>query len=194
MKKAILLYSGGMDSTILLYKLLNEGTRPICLGIDYGQKHVKELKYASLHCGIRSCAFIETKCDLSFLHTGLVTTKEITDAESSITPNRNMIFLSLAISLAVKNEADTIYLSAHKGDYKHYLDCRPDFINVINDSIMASTGRAIRVEAPFIDMTKQEIYMAGLKLRVPIEDTWSCYNGGNEPCGTCAACIERNKL
>ena len=200
--KTILVYSGGMDSTALLYKLQSEGGRVKCLSFDYGQRHKKELKAAKKIC---KCLGVEHKIinikSLKTLMSGSALTSSSVKVpyghyksktmRRTVVPNRNMIFLSIAIAAAVGEKFDRVAIAVHAGDHAIYPDCRPAFIKIMNTASRIANYSKVRVYAPFLNITKREIALLGKRLRVPFGDTWTCYKGLRRPCGKCGACVER---
>lgn len=202
MKTAVCALSGGMDSTTLLYHLLDEGYRALAISFDYGQKHRKELRYASRTC--RKLGVEHTIIDISALGR-ILGPNALTDQATAVpagpyaqenisqtvVPNRNMIFLSIAGGYAVAEKADILAVAVHAGDHAIYPDCRPDFIEKFGEALKAGNFHQVFVHAPFINMSKSEIAALGHKIGVDFSDTWSCYEGGDEPCGVCGTCLER---
>lgn len=199
----ILIYSGGLDSTVLLYYLRGQGHGLRCLGIDYGQRHRRELRAAEAICGE---AGVEYRiADLSAVRpllagsalTGDTDVPEgpYTDENMKLTvvPNRNMIMLSVAIGWAVSLKFDAVAYAPHAGDHPAYPDCRPEFTEVMGRAAALCHWRPIRLVTPFIDKTKADIVRMGAELAVPFERTWSCYQGGEVHCGKCATCVERRQ-
>lgn len=213
----VLLYSGGMDSFVLLHTLLKQGHKVTALSILYGQRHRKELNAASLVCSRLGIA--HTVVDASFLagllpgssqtDTSVVVPEGAYDApvmKRTVVPNRNMIFASIAAGHALAIGADGIALAVHAGDHTIYPDCRKDFLDPLRDAIRMGNwdpsapidsntlAMDFKVHAPFLNMTKPEILLAakdmGMQAR-SFATTWTCYVGGREPCGKCGACVER---
>ena len=112
---------------------------------------------------------------------------------STYVPFRNGLFLSTAASIALSKDCGVIYYGAHADDAagNAYPDCSESFNNAINDAIYIGSGNQLKVEAPFVKMTKAEVVKIGLELNVPYKYTWSCYEGGEKPCGVCGTCIDR---
>lgn len=201
--KTILIYSGGMDSTTLLYKLRHGGDRVECLSFDYGQRHKKELKAAEKICkklGVPH-QIVDIR-SLTKLMKGSALTDKIKVPEghyqdktmrATVVPNRNMIFLSLGIAAAVSRNFDRVAIAVHAGDHAIYPDCRPAFIKAMKMASKAANYENIDVHAPFLHRTKSEIAKIGKRLGVPFELTWTCYNGLKKPCGKCGACVERSE-
>lgn len=184
MNKIIHLLSGGLDSTVLLYGLVSDGHQIHCALFNYGQKHKKELEFAHLHCHRLNIEFTQ------FL-VGPVQGSELTDGKGTVVvPNRNAILLSLAINLAVSKGFDEVSYACNKDDQEMFPDCRPEFIRAINATTKAA-GYDVKVIAPYIHFSKWKIGGLGQFLGVPVNETWSCYRGGIEPCGVCTACINR---
>lgn len=199
MDKVVLIYSGGIDSTVLLYKLLHEGSEVFPLGFDYGQRHVRELLHARQICNSLGLLYVTVKlnalrdlCDASLLRQ----TGSIPDGRAAVVPNRNAVMLSLATTFAVSNDIDAVALAVHKSDYADFPDCRPEFLEAFEKAMQLATERpSFRILAPFLSLTKSEIVKMGVELRVPFEKTWTCYNPRfpGLPCGECPACLERRK-
>jgi 7-cyano-7-deazaguanine synthase len=202
MKKAVVLLSGGLDSTTTLYWAQAQGLECYGLIFNYGQKHLKEVKVAR---NIAKLTGIEYKIvNLEFPWKGsallddeieIPKNREI-DAEIPVTyvPARNIIFLSIAASYAEVIGASSILIGANSVDYSGYPDCRPEFMKAMQNALDLGTkvGK-IKIETPLINLSKKDIILLGTKLGVPYEKTWSCYNGGDEPCGVCDSCVLRNK-
>ena len=199
--KAVTLLSGGMDSTTLLYQLLDMEFDVYSVGFYYGQKHFKELEYARRTCMRLRLPFqridiYQVNCLLS----SALTTRganiphghyEDDSMKVTVVPNRNMIMLSIAGGYAVSIGADILAYAAHAGDHTIYPDCRPEFVADFQKTLISGNYQAPKVFAPYINMSKKRIYEMGVMLKVPYEDTWSCYEGGQDPCGECGTCRER---
>jgi 7-cyano-7-deazaguanine synthase len=112
---------------------------------------------------------------------------------STYVPFRNGLFLSSAASIALSRDCSVIYYGAHADDSAGaaYPDCSPVFNNAMNEAIWEGSGHQLRIEAPFVNVSKADVVRMGLEIGVPYELTWSCYEGGEEPCGKCATCIDR---
>ena len=196
---SLLIYSGGMDSTVLLYK-----TRPkLAIGFDYGQKHRKELFYAAANCATLKIPWLLVNLSnlKSVLKSALTDSKvkvphgHYTDESQKITivPFRNGIMLAIAVGIAESKNLDSVYIANHAGDHPIYPDCRPEFIEIFSRASMLGTYEEIDIEAPFSALTKREVALIGKKLKVPFENTWSCYEGGERHCGQCGTCVERKE-
>lgn len=202
--KTVLIYSGGMDSTVLLHKMLADGREVAALGVDYGQKHKRELVAAAGMCGQLG---VDWKvADLSALRPLLAGSSQTDDnvpvpeghyAEESmkatVVPNRNMIMLAVAAGYAMSIGADRVAYAAHAGDHAIYPDCRPEFADALDHAIHLADWRRVALERPFVAMTKRKIAELGRTLGVPFADTWSCYKGGVNHCGKCGTCVERKE-
>jgi len=215
-KKAVVLLSGGLDSSTLAYYVKNMGYDLYPISFDYGQKSRRELD-ASIKIGrslgVKDHKFIKIDLksiggsaltsDIDVPKTGDLDNKrqEISDKKDipiTYVPARNTIFLSIALAYAEVIDADVIFYGANCIDYSGYPDCRPEFIDAFNNLAKWGTkkgveGKTIEIEAPFLFYNKKDIVKTALNLGVPIEETWSCYDDGDEPCGRCDSCIIRQK-
>lgn len=197
----VTILSGGLDSSVLAYHLHSEGMKQVCLTFDYGQRHIREIvsakqiaKYLKVEhqiidiSGIKSLlsgSSLTDDIDVPYGHYQSETMKQ------TVVPNRNAIMLSLAYAKAISIGADFVSYAAHSGDHYIYPDCRPAFVLKLQKALQSGNDSSIRIDTPFIYKTKTEIVQLGLELRVPFQNTWTCYVGGTEPCGKCGACIER---
>lgn len=200
----VLVYSGGLDSTVLLYHLRAMGKSLCCLSFDYGQRHHREIESAQVIC--ESLSVEHTVVDISplkklFGKSALTNTAvpiphgHYADAsmKSTIVPNRNMIMISAAIACALSRGASSVAYGAHSGDHAIYPDCRPEFAEALSRAAQLCDWQPVSVEFPWITMTKAAIVQRGLELKVPFEMTWSCYEGGAVHCGRCGTCTERKE-
>ncbi len=211
--KALVLTSGGIDSTTALGLAIDKHGREnvIALTISYGQKHDREIKAATevaKHYGIE-LLFLDLGSIFEHSNSSLLkhSSEEIPEESyaeqikksggvkpvSTYVPFRNGLFLSSAASIALSKSCNIIYYGAHSDDAAGYAypDCSPAFNNAMNEAIYEGSGRQLRIEAPFVNMKKKDVVRLGLSLAVPYEVTWSCYEGGDIPCGKCATCIDR---
>jgi len=205
MTKTVAIVSGGLDSVTLAYHLLAQGHNLHLLSFDYGQRHRKEIDSARL-CASRIGAPHDV-IDLSSV-TGLIGSSSLTgDVEvpdghyaeqtmkATVVPNRNMMMLSIAVSVAVSEGAQYVATGVHGGDHFIYPDCRPEFIAGVNASALIGNvgfGDDFRgIIAPFVHRDKAWIAAEHHRLGWPVEDTWSCYKGGEIHCGRCGTCVER---
>ncbi|MBI1976169.1 MAG: 7-cyano-7-deazaguanine synthase QueC [Candidatus Omnitrophica bacterium] len=208
-KKAVVLFSGGLDSTTALYWTADQGYQPHCLVIDYGQKHRRELQSAQRIAGYLRFPCRVIRCELPWGGSALLdkdtpipkgrTYNEIgAGIPSTYVPARNTLFLSFALSWAEAIAAGAIVIGANQLDWSGYPDCREDFFNVFEKTMQAGTkagvdGNPVRILTPLLKMTKAEIIRLGSRLGVPFEWTWSCYQGGETPCQECDSCLLRAK-
>lgn len=202
--KTVIVYSGGLDSTVLLYHLRAAGHELHALSIDYGQRHRCELQHAAQICA--ELGIVQPVADLSALQPLLagssLTSPDIEVAEghyteenmkSTVVPNRNMIFLSVATGHALSIKAGQIAYAAHSGDHAIYPDCRNEFADAMAAAIELADWEKVLLIRPFVDWTKADIVRRGAELGVPFAQTWSCYKGGDLHCGRCGTCIERRE-
>lgn len=199
----VVLMSGGMDSAVLAAFLKNSGESVRGLGIDYGQRHRKELEVAQSVAQMLNVPY--ERIDLSVLRTALARGSQTTDtpvpeghyAEESmkvtVVPNRNMILLSIAAGYAITHGCDRIALAAHAGDHAIYPDCRSEFTEAVAKALFLCDWSPISLTAPFVNKTKAQIAILGRDLDVPLGLTWSCYKGGEKHCGKCGTCVERRE-
>ncbi|MDR0888251.1 MAG: 7-cyano-7-deazaguanine synthase QueC [Candidatus Methanoplasma sp.] len=208
MKKAVVLLSGGLDSSTTLAQALADGNEVTALSFSYGQRHTKELESAANVASHYKVAHTVIDIDLTSFRSAL-TRKDIdvpTDREGKLdssipityVPARNIVFLSIAAGLAESIDAESIYIGANALDYSGYPDCRPEFFKAYQSMLGVGTkagveGKPIRIETPILFSTKADIVRLGKKLDVPLKLTWSCYNGGNKACGHCDSCRLRLK-
>lgn len=207
MKKAIVLLSGGLDSATTLYIAKKQGFKCFCLIFDYGQRHKREIESAKAIAQSADCKWQIVKISLPWKGSALLNKKaklRISDYRLPITipttyvPGRNIIFLSFALSFAEAIKAEAIFIGAHIQDYSGYPDCRPEFYRAFKKLIDLGTksgveGKKIKVLTPLIKQTKAGIIKMGVRLGVPFNLTWSCYQGGKRPCGKCDSCYFRAK-
>lgn len=212
-KKALVLLSGGLDSATALGLAVNRYGRAetIALSIRYGQKHDKEIEAArsvAIHYAVTlkeiDLSVVFANSDCSLLKNSDAEVPEGSYAEqlktsgsvSTYVPYRNGLFLSVAASMALGLDCESLWYGAHADDYAGgaaYPDCSPAFHQAISAAIKEGSGQKLTVKAPFINKTKAEIVKIGLEIGVPYELTWSCYAGKKHPCGKCATCIDRAK-
>jgi 7-cyano-7-deazaguanine synthase len=203
-KKAVILLSGGLDSTTTLYYAKNKGYKCFALIFDYGQRHKRELKSAVAVAKRAKISYQIIKINLPWKGSALLdkkikvpagrSLKEISHGiPSTYVPARNTIFLSFALSYAEAIGAKAIFIGANAVDFSGYPDCRPDFYRAFGKVIKEGTkAKNIKIFTPLINLTKAQIINLGLKLGAPLDATWSCYAGGEKPCGVCDACRLRD--
>lgn len=200
-KKAVILLSGGLDSTTTLYYALKKGYECYALVFDYGQRHKKELRSAVAVAKGESVAYRVLRIKLPWQGSALLDKKikiptggSFKGIPPTYVPARNTIFLSFALSYAEAIGAKAIFIGANAVDFSGYPDCRPDYYKAFQKLINKGLrDKGIKIFTPLIKMTKEEIIKLGYKLGAPLEKTWSCYQGGSEPCGVCDSCRLREK-
>ena len=206
MSRIVVLHSGGMDSTTLLYWALKRGgyQEALSLGVNYGQRHERELQSAL--CTALSLGVTRQVVDLrglaSVLPGSALTDRSVEvprgqyeeeTMRSTVVPNRNMILISVAAAIALAHEYDAVAYAAHAGDHAIYPDCRPEFFEAVEDALALCHYSPVILEAPFLEMSKADIAEIGYELGVPWDETWTCYEGGELHCGECSACVERSE-
>jgi 7-cyano-7-deazaguanine synthase len=213
MSKSLVLLSGGVDSSTCLALAVRDygAEKVIALSVTYGQKHVKELQAAAdvadyykvpLKTLDLTPVFKDADCSLlSHSETAIPEksyAEQINDTGginpvSTYVPFRNGLFISAAASVALSNGCDTIFYGAHKDDSagNAYPDCSPAFFEAMNNALVTGSSGGVRLCAPFINVNKTAIVRLGKRLGVPYDLTWSCYAGGDTPCGKCGTCIDR---
>jgi 7-cyano-7-deazaguanine synthase len=200
-EKVVVILSGGLDSTTLLYDILNQGYEVYAICFDYGQKHKKELMFARETCKRLDVNYKRINLDcLNELAPSALTDKDWDIPEGdykenvmkqTVVPNRNMVFISLATSYAIGLGATKIYYGAHLGDHTIYPDCRFEFVSAMQQVLKLCDWREISLIAPYLLINKSDIIQIGNKLQVDYSITWSCYKGHIKACGKCGTCIER---
>ncbi|MBS9390113.1 MAG: 7-cyano-7-deazaguanine synthase QueC [Dolichospermum sp. WA123] len=204
--KAVILLSGGLDSSTVLYKAKADGCECYAISLDYQQRHRKELNSALMiakaagviqHQVVNfdlgqwgGSALTDQKIDLP---TGRSLAEMADNIPVTYVPARNTIFLSFALSYAEAIAAERVYIGVNILDYSGYPDCRPDYIEAMQEVFRLGTkqgreGEAMKIIAPLIDLKKTEIIQLGNQLGVPWDLTWSCYAGGESACGVCDSC------
>lgn len=206
--KAIVLLSGGLDSATSAAQAIADGFEVIAISFRYGQRHDRELlaaKQVASHLRIQEHFIV----DVNLAQWGgsaltdealTVPTEGVNPTEIPITyvPGRNTVFIAIALSLAEAKQADAIYLGINAVDYSGYPDCRPEFLEAFQTLASVSSkagieGRAPKLVAPLVMDSKVDIVYRALRLDVPISLTWSCYQGGEQPCGVCDSCRIRDR-
>ena len=200
--KAVLIYSGGMDSTVLLYKYRKE--IKLAVTFTYGARQDEE----QTACAKENCKLLGIEhliIPLEFM--GKYFRSSILkggddvphgsyndeNMKSTVVPFRNGIMLSIAAGLAESRELDTVLIANHAGDHTIYPDCRPEFIEAMGSAVNAGTFAGIKIVSPFCDITKRDIALIGKEEGVPFEKTYSCYEGRHSHCGVCGTCVERKE-
>ena len=201
-KKAVVLLSGGLDSSTLLFYAKNIGYNCHCLIFDYGQKHLREIESAKNIAKAADCSYTVIKAEFPLqksslldeskqipVHKDPLKTKKI---PSTYVPGRNTVFLAHALSLAESMDASAIFIGANAVDFSGYPDCRPNYYAAFK-GLVKSLGVDIEIVTPLLYLDKARIVKLGKKLKVPFEHTWSCYQGLSKPCGVCDSCKLRKK-
>ncbi|MHB8293482.1 MAG: 7-cyano-7-deazaguanine synthase QueC [Acidimicrobiales bacterium] len=213
---ALVVLSGGLDSTVCMaLARASSGSSPPPLSVtfDYGQRHRRELAaarsvahhYGSEHLvvaldvgGWRGSALTDESITVpvhepfSQAPDGSRATSPGPPVPVTYVPGRNLIFLSIAAGIAESRDLDAVYIGVNAMDYSGYPDCRPEFIESFSNTVSLAQkrgveGRPVEIVAPLLHMTKADIVSLGIDLDAPLELTWSCYQGGTEPCGVCDA-------
>lgn len=211
--KAAVLASGGVDSTTALAQAVERygAAKVTAVSVLYGQKHIKELEAAEKIASYYGVEHISVDAAPLFQYSRaslLQGSPEPVPKEcyadqlkktqgkapvSTCVPFRNGIFLAAAAGIALSLGSEAVIYGAHADDAAGaaYPDCSPAFFEAMAAAVWEGSGRQIRLEAPFLAMNKAAVVEIGLRLRVPYELTWSCYEGGAEPCGQCGTCRDR---
>ena len=204
MDSALLLLSGGLDSSCLAYEMLGRGWSLKALSAFYGQRHGRELRAAESIA--RQIGIPWAQVDLSsvghLLEHNALTGQEVLPQDRytnetlavTVVPMRNALFLTAACAIALSEGYDAVALGVHGGDHPVYPDCRPAFIDAYQAMVDSFTeGHRLKILAPWLHQSKADIVAVGAQLGVPFELTWSCYAGGDLHCGRCSTCRERKE-
>jgi len=203
---AVVLLSGGLDSTVCLAVARRQAGQALAVTVDYGQRHRIELERAAQVARYLGAEHLVAGVDLSPWGGSSLTdaSLEVPDAQgrsgddipTTYVPARNIILLSLAAGIAEARGADAVYLGVNALDYSGYPDCRPEFVEAFRVAASLALkrgveGRPLDFHTPLIDLSKSAIVRLGVELGAPLALTWSCYRGGPQPCRTCDACVLR---
>lgn len=202
MKDSVLIYSGGVDSTTMLYEFRDRIA--VALSFHYGSNHNdKELAFARLHCERLGIKHIVIYLDFigKMFHSSLLEgadkipegNYDDENMRSTVVPFRNGIMLSVAAGLAESEGLRYVMMANHAGDHAIYPDCRPGFVKAMSEAIQNGTYEGIEIDAPYTGLTKADIARRGKNLGINYEETWSCYKGGEHHCGKCGTCQERKE-
>ncbi|MBQ8655931.1 MAG: 7-cyano-7-deazaguanine synthase QueC [Prevotella sp.] len=202
MKDSLLILSGGLDSTTLLYD--EQDRIALAVSFDYGSNHnAREIPFAQLHCqrlGIRHIVIPLPFMARYFKSSLLEGSDAIPDGhyaegnmQSTVVPFRNGIMLSIAVGIAESNGLTRVMMANHGGDHSVYPDCTPQFVNAFSQAAQAGTYVHVELHAPYTNLTKADIARRGKALGIDYSETWSCYRGGTHHCGRCATCTERRE-
>ncbi len=209
-KKAVVLLSGGLDSAVGLWWAKKKGWQCHALSFDYGQRHKREMKSAAALARRARVPLSTVKFSLPWGGSSLTSSKTKLPKHklssigrgkipSTYVPARNTLFLSFGLSWADQMDAEAIVIGANALDYSGYPDCRPNYLRAYEKMgrygtrMGAEKKKAIKILAPLVRLNKAQIIELGRKLGAPLEITWSCYQGGARPCGTCDSCQLRDK-
>ena len=202
--KIVSIVSGGLDSVVMAYHFAALEHKQTLMWFNYGQRHSREWE------GAYACArainvqllpvYLQSIGERLFGKKSAIVkggptipTGHYEDPEqiATIVPNRNALMLSFAYAFAIGHDYDAVAIGAHKGDRMIYPDCRLEFFESFEKSMRVGNDCEIKILAPFLDYRKVDIVSLGAQLDVPFGATWTCYVGGDAPCGKCAACVER---
>ena len=200
MQDSIIILSGGLDSTTMLYEYKDDIA--LALSFDYGSNHnARELAFARLHCERLGIPHIIIPLDFihQYFRSSLL---EGADAipegnydddnmRSTVVPFRNGIMLAIAAGMAETRGLSRIMMANHAGDHAIYPDCRQSFVDAMNQAITAGTYEGITLFTPYTNLTKADIARHGKAFGIDYSETWSCYKGGEKHCGKCGTCTER---
>ena len=199
-KDSLIIVSGGMDSVTLLYEYCERIA--LAVSFDYGSNHnQRELAFAALHCERLGIKHLIIPLDFihRYFHSSLLSGAEAVpegnyddeNMRSTVVPFRNGIMLAVAAGLAEDNGLQQIMMANHAGDHAIYPDCRPAFVQAMDEAVHAGTYNGVRLFTPYTNLTKGEIARRGKTLGIDYSETWSCYKGGEHHCGKCGTCTER---
>ena len=206
-RTAIALLSGGLDSATAAALAIESGDRVIGLSFDYGQRHRRELKAAEqVAQSLGLAEHHRISVNLAAWGGSALTDDQVripTDGVKNdgipptYVPGRNTVFISIGLSLAEARAAQRLVLGVNAVDYSGYPDCRPDYLEAFQSladlaSKSGREGHGTKLWAPLVTWSKTKIVQEALRLGVPIADTWSCYSGGDHPCGVCDSCRIRD--
>lgn len=202
MSKVVVVYSGGLDSTVLLTKCKKEFDEVVALNFSYGSKHnEKEREAAEKVCNVLGIKQVQV--DLPFVNElfksdllqsgGEIPQGHYSDdsMRSTVVPFRNGIMLSIAAGYGESIGASKVLLGSHKGDRSQYPDCREEFTKIISEAAQLGTYTKVVIESPFNNLLKSDVVRIGLEINAPLELSWSCYEGKERPCLKCGTCTER---
>jgi 7-cyano-7-deazaguanine synthase len=205
MKRAVVLLSGGLDSATALYWARRQGFKTLALTVHYGQRHARELSAARALARRAGADWVPVRLSLPWLKASSLVDRKQRLPEtpagrigkgpipSTYVPGRNTVFLSLAASLADAAGAEAVVIGSNAQDFSGYPDCRPEFNRAFEKAARLGTrrgaeGKRLALLAPLQRLDKAGIVRLARLLKVPLELTWSCYQGGRRPCGRCDSC------
>lgn len=198
----VIVYSGGMDSTVLLHDVIAGGIKVAAISFDYGSRHNhRELPMAGAFC--RSLNISHRIVPLTFMpelfKSALLNSGEpipegpydVSTMKKTVVPFRNAILMGIAVGYAESIGASEVVLASHGGDHAIYPDCRPEFNRAFAEAVRLGTGKKVSVRFPYQELNKRDIADIGHRLGVNFARTWTCYKGYEHHCGVCSACRER---
>lgn len=202
MKDSIIILSGGLDSTTMLYDYAD--SIALALSFDYGSNHnKKELAFAAYHCNQLGIEHIIIPLEFihQYFHSSLLSGAEAIpegqyddeSMRSTVVPFRNGIMLAIAAGMAEDRRLARILMANHSGDHAIYPDCRPEFVQALAAAVQAGTYNGVELFTPYTHWTKTDIALRGKELGIDYSKTWSCYKGGEKHCGKCGTCTERRQ-
>lgn len=202
MKDSIIILSGGLDSTTMLYDYADRIA--LALSFDYGSNHnKKELAFAAYHCNQLGIEHIIIPLEFihQYFHSSLLSGAEAIpegqyddeSMRSTVVPFRNGIMLAIAAGMAEDRRLARILMANHSGDHAIYPDCRPEFVQALTAAVQAGTYNGVELFTPYTHWTKTDIARRGKELGIDYSKTWSCYKGGEKHCGKCGTCTERRQ-
>ncbi len=202
MKDSIMVLSGGLDSTTMLYEYADRIA--LAISFDYGSNHnSKEIEFARMHCQRLAIEHITIPLQFikQYFKSSLLSgANDIPEGEyddqnmhSTVVPFRNGIMIAIAAGMAENNGLQNVMLANHAGDHAIYPDCRPTFVSAMDGAIKEGTYNGVRLLTPYTNLTKAQIVEHGMKLGIDYSLTWSCYKGGAAHCGKCGTCRERHE-
>lgn len=205
--RAVVLLSGGLDSSTVLGLAVRSGLEATALSFRYGQRHTVELERAAQIAAHFGAAHRVVDINIgsfggsALTDEGLAVPQEATPdgvIPPTYVPGRNTVFIAVGLSLAEAIDAGSLHLGITAVDYSGYPDCRPDYLAAYQTladlaTVAGREGRGARLVAPLLEMSKVDIVRTALEVGVPVELTWSCYSGGSEPCGLCDSCRIRDE-
>lgn len=200
--RTVLIYSGGVDSTTLLYDLLDQGHKLRALSVHYGQRHRLELLAAAEICKRNKVEHeVADIGSLNRFMRGSSQTDNTVDVPEghyaeenmklTVVPNRNMLMLSIATAWAISTKSENVAYACHAGDHAIYPDCRDEFAAALSAAMSLADWHPVLLLRPYVHLTKSDIVTRGYMLGVPFDLTYSCYKGELTHCGRCGTCVER---
>ena len=202
MKDSLIVLSGGLDSTTMLYEY--QYRIGMAVSFHYGSNHNdRELDFAKLHCERLGIPHMVIRLPFikQFFKSSLLAGADAipegnydeNNMKSTVVPFRNGIMLSIAAGIAENNKFQYVMLANHAGDHTIYPDCRPEFVEAMNNAIHVGTWRGVQLLTPYTYLTTAEIASKGKDMNLDYAETWSCYKGGEHHCGVCGTCRERKE-